>query len=442
MKNRISKILENIAFITIVMLMIFARPLTGFYLFGFRLGELLVGFGILLAFLLIVNYLVNNEYKHKELNGYFLILLFLFFISLFFNTGNILNLYTYKSSSYIWTIPYLFLGIYFFNLINRKYFQYVFVAIPILIYIFGTINYPIIFINFFVENSDKFEFHKASDILLVVLTGLIVARTKLLNKKKYAIYFFSITGLFIPLFLYMSKGSLLAFIFFFLFEIVLNFKFLKTNIKQFILSIVIGSLFFSFSTLNIWGDFSFTKPQSLFGLLDNSSELTIAEKFVDLYKNKAIDFEHPDKLIYFFDGRVYSSDVTTNWRLQIWQDVIHDLTIKNQIFFGYGYNEIIPAMDDVERRGTDGTNENVHNYFINILARGGLLQLSFFIFAYYQVIKRYFKNKEKFFASQYLISILIVSFFDSSMESVRFPIIFYTIAGCFLYNNHKKNPKN
>ena len=441
MKNRISKALEFTSFITILMLMIFSRSLTGLYLFGFRLGELLVGFGIFLAFLLSINHLINKEYRYKELNKYFLIILLLFFISLFFNNGNILNLYTYKSSSYIWTIPYLFLGINFFNLINRKYFQYALVTIPFLIYIFGTINYPSIFQSFFVANSDKFEFQKASDILIVVLIGLVVAKTKLLSKKNYLIYFFSLTGLFIPLFLFMSKGSLLAFIFYFLFEIVLYFKFLKANIRKFTICLMVGFLFFSFSTLNIWGDFSFTKPQSLFGLLDNSSELNIADKFVDLYKTKAIDFEHPDKIIYLIDGRVYSNDVTFNWRLQIWQDVIYDLTTKNQIIFGYGYNEIIPAMDDVERRGTDGTNENVHNYFINILARGGLLQLSFFIFAYYLVIKNYFKNKEKLYASQFLVSVLVVSFFDSSMESVRFPIIFYTISGCFIYDNYIKNRK-
>ena len=113
MKNRISKALEFTSFITILMLMIFSRSLTGLYLFGFRLGELLVGFGIFLAFLLSINHLINKEYRYKELNKYFLIILLLFFISLFFNNGNILNLYTYKSSSYIWTIPYLFLELIF-----------------------------------------------------------------------------------------------------------------------------------------------------------------------------------------------------------------------------------------------------------------------------------------------------------------------------------------
>ncbi|MCH1613056.1 MAG: O-antigen ligase family protein, partial [Flavobacteriales bacterium] len=187
----------------------------------------------------------------------------------------------------------------------------------------------------------------------------------------------------------------------------------------------------------IWGDFNFSKPQSLFGLIENSSELTIADKFADIYRNKALDFEHPDKLIYLIDGRIYSNDVTSNWRLQIWQDVINDLFIKNKIFFGYGYNEIIPAMDEVERRGTDGTNENVHNYIINILARGGLAQLAFFIYAYIQTVNKFFIKKEKLYAIQFLLTVMIVSFFDSSMESVRFPVIFYSVSGFFIQNSLK-----
>ena len=64
------------------------------------------------------------------------------------------------------------------------------------------------------------------------------------------------------------------------------------------------------------------------------SDLTIGDKFADLYKTKALDFEHPDKILYIIDGRIYSNDVTSNWRLQIWQDVIEDLIKKNKILFG------------------------------------------------------------------------------------------------------------
>ena len=53
---------------------------------------------------------------------------------------------------------------------------------------------------------------------------------------------------------------------------------------------------------------------------------------------------------------------------------------------------IIPAMDMVERRGTDGTNENVHNFSVNILARSGLIGLSIYIYLIYKLILMYFKN--------------------------------------------------
>ena len=62
-----------------------------------------------------------------------------------------------------------------------------------------------------------------------------------------------------------------------------------------------------------------------------------------------------------------------------------DLNNKNLIIYGYGHNEIIPVMTDPSapgRLGRDGLNENVHNYFVNILARGGLFQFVAF-FAFY-----------------------------------------------------------
>jgi hypothetical protein len=437
MKNNIYKYFEGFTFTLLCLIMIFSRSLTGLYIFNFRFGELLVGIGLFSASILVLNYLINKEYNYRVLNKYFLICVSLFTTSLFINNGKLLNLYTFKSSSYIWTASFLFLGLFFSDIIYKKHYRNILIFTPIIVYIFGTIHYPSIFENFFINNSDKFEYQKASDILIVTLVSLFIAKFTVLNNKNFLFYLFSISGLFFPLFLFMSKGSLLAFTFYFLFEILLNFRYLRKNIKQLVIAIIFGSIFFSFSTLNIWGDFNFSKPQSLFGLIENSSELTIADKFADIYRNKALDFDHPDKLIYLIDGRIYSNDVTSNWRLQIWQDVINDLFIENKIFFGYGYNDIIPAMDEVERRGTDGTNENVHNYVINILARGGLAQLAFFIYAYIQTVNKFFIKKEKLYAIQFLLTVMIVSFFDSSMESVRFPIIFYSVSGFFIQNSLK-----
>ena len=66
---------------------------------------------------------------------------------------------------------------------------------------------------------------------------------------------------------------------------------------------------------------------------------------------------------FYVEGKDCIRNVTANWRLQIWQDIIQDLDETDNVLFGYGYNKIIPAMDDKERRGSDGKNENVHNYF-------------------------------------------------------------------------------
>ena len=429
---------EKIIFVFLILLMLFSRSFTGLYIFGYRIGELIIGFGILFAIVLSLSYFTKKSYKHILLNKYLVIVYTLFLISLFINNGSLFSLYTYKSSSYIWTASFLLVGIIFYDLLDKKYFQISLITIPFIVYILGTINFPNLIQNFFINYSDKFEFQKASDLLVVILVCLFTAKYSISDKKYYIFYFFSISGLFIPLFLFMSKGSLLAYTFYFLFEIILLLKFFKYNIRQLIVGVILGSLMFSFSTLNIWGDFTFTKPQNLFGLMENSSELTIADKFAELYRNKALDFEHPDKIIYIIDGRIYSNDITSNWRLQIWQDVYFDLLNKDQFLFGYGYNEIIPAMDDVERRGTDGTNEHVHNYFVNIFARGGLVQLLLFIYAYFMILTKSFEKNYKLYAFQFVITILLVSFFDSSMESVRFPLIFYFFAGAYLHKFNKR----
>ena len=78
---------------------------------------------------------------------------------------------------------------------------------------------------------------------------------------------------------------------------------------------------------------------------------------------------------YIENNRINSGDGNLNWRLQIWQDVIQDLNDKNSIMLGYGFQDEIPAMQRIDRAGLDGTNIHVHNYFINVLARG-----AFFIY--------------------------------------------------------------
>ena len=40
-------------------------------------------------------------------------------------------------------------------------------------------------------------------------------------------------------------------------------------------------------------------------------------------------------------------------------------------------------MDDPFRSGDDGSNENVHNFLINIIARGGIFHLTLYVLLMY-----------------------------------------------------------
>ena len=135
---------------------------------------------------------------------------------------------------------------------------------------------------------------------------------------------------------------------------------------------------------------------------------------------------------YVLNGRLYSREMMANWRLEIWQDILRDLKNQNRFFKGFGYNEIIPAMDLVHRRGTDGTNENPHNFVFYILARGGLIQLALFAMFFIQILKIYYKKHNNYHILIFLIPIFTTSLFDASMESIRFPLIFYSFLSYFM----------
>ena len=140
---------------------------------------------------------------------------------------------------------------------------------------------------------------------------------------------------------------------------------------------------------------------------------------------------------YYLDGRIFSTDSTTNWRLDIWQDVIEDLNLKGKNLIGYGYNEVIPIMLDGSapgRLGRDGMNEHVHNYFFTIISRGGYVQLIFFLSFYFYLIKEWYSNSKNLRIFSYLVPVFFVSFLDISMDGVHFPLIFFLTLGYILTN--------
>ena len=91
----------------------------------------------------------------------------------------------------------------------------------------------------------------------------------------------------------------------------------------------------------------------------------------------------------------------------------------------------IPAMSALDfegnsvRSGLDGLNENVHNFFVNIFARGGIIHLLMYLYLIFQFSKF---GSEKFNFNIFLtilFPLFFTSSFDASMENSHFPLILF-----------------
>ena len=415
--------LITLAFIAFSIL--FARPFVGLFVFGYRLGELAIGALMVLSFAILF---IPKNSIHKELQNLltlFKVIILLFIVSLTLSNSSILNLYTYRTSSYIWTFLMFFVGYSIVTKYDYSYnLRYLLILIPIFTYIISTGNYPNVVIDFFNFYSDKFQFIKASDLAIGLYISTLIINKHISSKVTAFNLTVLITSIFIPLMLFNSRGSffsILVFLFIYLFQ---KRKLILNNKINFLIVVVFCVISFLLSTFRVYGNFDFYKePEAI------NSELVV-ESIKGISNNK-----QPAKVFlsfYIQDGYLMSWDPTTDWRLDIWQDVYHDLVEKERIIIGYGYKEIIPVMLDPTapgRLGRDGLNENVHNYFVNILARGGILQLITFLFLYIYLIRWYKSEHSDYKILILIIPIMILSSLDVTMEGVNFPIIFYTYLG-------------
>ena len=82
---------------------------------------------------------------------------------------------------------------------------------------------------------------------------------------------------------------------------------------------------FIFSGYRVYGNFSFEKDPQISRL----QEITDTFSGISEQKNTR------DSLLFYFEMEdFYSGDPTTDWRLDIWQDVFDDLGNKDLIFKG------------------------------------------------------------------------------------------------------------
>lgn len=427
-KREIFNISANILFISALCISFSGRSLTGVTIFNFRIGEMIVGSLFILSIFAL--FYKSQDFKKELL--VFKIIIVIYFLSLLFVDNFLLTTYLIESSSYIWMISLFFLSLTLSKFIKADSWFFIFYLIlPFLLYFTEAISYPEFLENFYIQYSDKFDFLKGSDLALIVISAQIFSILKLKKSFNTFIYIIFVNALFLPFLLYKSKGAFLGASLFFIVIFIKNSPYAFSRLKN-ILVMSAGVLIFMVSInhvsqLNLYGDDS---PISY--VEQTASNL---ESIVDSKNTRAIFSS-----LYIQDGRLFSTENNANWRLEIWQDVIFNLYESEQLYFGYGYSDKIPEMELPHRQGTDGTNENVHNFIINIFARGGLFgvvpYLAFILF----LLIRSVKKSDNYLIVLYVCSIFAISFFGATNESVRYPFIFYTFLG-YYFNNLDKTYK-
>ena len=433
------KILLALYLIFLGLLVGFDRSAAGLEVFNFRVGEILI-FGFLVICFILFFQIQNINY-FSFLKEFILpirivnILIIFFLVSLVVFRSDFFNPYVYRTSSYIWTIGAFFVSLYLFKDIKEykklsKLATALLLFMPLVHYLFSTGFYPNFIIDIFIQYSDKFTFPKASDVMLsLVVVNLL--NIKIFKNKKFSLfYLITSVSIMLPLLLLMSRGSFLSVLVFTILFLFFERKFIVKNLIYSLIIFVFGYIAFTLSTYNV-NDIDFNQDITV-------QELSITENIKEIAKKK--ETRKAFLSFYFQDGRIMSVDNTTNWRLDIWQDVVEDLNNKNQFLLGYGYNEIIPVMLDPSapgRLGRDGLNENVHNYLINVLARGGIFVALLIIYFHYSYIKIWNKKNGNYEIILLFIPAIINSLLDITMEGVQFPIIYYSFSA-ILFNLENK----
>ena len=403
-----------------LIILVNGRSLLGVSVFGFRLGEYLTGFAAALLFLVVFKFKYLSKNMDNKLVITYIILFFYFVISNLVNNVSFLNLYAYKSSVFLWYMSFLFCGFLIFKnfKISEVYFIFGYGGL-LLQYIFNVIYYPDIFEEFFNKYSDKTQFLKGSEIAIFFI--VVTFFSLRLSKKNYILDLFILfSSIYFPLTIFKSRSAGIAVGIYILSEIFINKANFKINIKKTIIVSIVSVILFSGSS---------------FLLIDNVPEIQETDQAIaQVFKHKYVvsnTYDADVSFVYIYDGRLYSADGNLNWRFQLWQDIL-DNSIKNdEVFFGHGFNDRIPIFEDIWYSGLDGSNENSHNYLINVYIRVGLIGLLIVIYFFYKIMKLEKNNFSNSEFLRFLLPLVFISLFDGSMENPYFASTFYFFTGSF-----------
>ena len=412
-----SNYLIQLLMLFLILIFVFGRAFIGISIFGFRIGEFIVAFSLLLT----LGAFIDSQFRKSTINRLIKIHLgfvITFIIITILTNSSFFESYTYKSSSYIWTIGYLYFGYIFFKHFKFNTFHLnTLIFVAVLVY-FNEISRRIFSPNFLVEfltaYSDKpLQNHKGYDLIMVFIVATFIFLKKMHYKRLTLDIFVLLSALYFPLIVWKSKGATLGFVFYVISQLIYHSDKLRKNLFRNIILLILTVLVVFISSVGMTYYESYEVPN------EDAIEFVLDHKFSN---NNWL-------FLYIVDGRIYSDDGNANWRLQIWQDVIHDSIQNKTYIYGMGYKDKIPAMEDPKRSGRDGKNENVHNFLINNYARGGIVHLFLTVFFFGLIL---FKRDAKDWSRLiFAMPFLITSFFGASMESAHFPAIFYFFLASF-----------
>ena len=240
--------------IFLLLLFLFARTFTGVNIFGFRLGEYLIGGSLVLLILhVLLIPLFNRKYilDDKSLNIVISILILSFFVFLVINNNDFLNEFIYKTSSYIWSIGAVSIGYLYLSYFKFKIYRFDIVLTLLslfVIYIFSTRGISENNQNILLNFTDKFEYPKGSDLLLVFIFVFYIYAVKSDYSKASFINLCFMTSIYVPLFLVKSRSGFISLIIFLLILLPKYVKYFKKFDRYILLTILISIILLLIST--------------------------------------------------------------------------------------------------------------------------------------------------------------------------------------------------
>ena len=421
MKNKLNlHLINNLLLIIVLSILTFGRPLLGLYIFGYRIAEFFIG-GCFIIYLLLIFYRrVIPEFK-KEILLLNLLIIFYFVLVSITNNYDFTNTYIFRSSSIIWYISFIYLGYLLFSNINVKPTHFYIAYMGLLItYVLNVLYYPNPVMNFFIQNSDKFDYLKGAELSFFYITVSFFSNKYLKNYNAINI-FVLFTSIYLPLIFFKSRSAGLAVLIFVMLQIYNKRKSLTKNPKNTFVVFIISIFLFSTSAHYI---------------VDNTFSIKETDEAIaQVFKHKYVvsnTYDSDVSVFYFENNRLYSADGNLNWRLQLWQDIFINIKENNNILLGGGFEEKNEIFENIIYSTVDGSNENSHNFLINIYMKMGIVGLGLFFLFFYFLLKSFSKNFSRVDLFTYFFPLFLISMFDGSMENPYFGLSFYFFISIFI----------